>query len=225
MGLLNRYTESRPLDPYPHKQLARILLETDTPELAIPHLEHLDAHEQKTPVYAVELASQYRRLGDLERALEKAHDIPASGNRQVMEAALYLKTGQIDEGLDALEAVYANPPRLAGPLKTIEAIAIASAIAERMDAGRDAEAQRHFDQFRLLFGPDERPALIWALFYLALRDEEKALQLLREGLDRRERELVWLGQMSEFDPLRGRPEFQAIVEEIGVPNARTAVDR
>ncbi len=58
---------------------------------------------------------------------------------------------------------------------------------------------------------------------LDLDDEEKALQILQEGLNRRERELAWLGQMSEFDSLRGRPEFQAIIEEIGVPNARTAV--
>ena len=109
--------------------------------------------------------------------------------------------------------------------KIATALAIAAAIAVHVDEGRDAEVTRHFDQFRSLFGPDERPALIWAAAYLALCDEEKALQLLREGLDRGERELAWLGQMSEFDPLRGHPEFQAIVEEIGVPNARTAGGR
>ncbi len=81
---------------------------------------------------------------------------------------------------------------------------------------------RHLDKFRSLFGPDERPSLLWAVLYLALDDEEKALQILQEGLNRRERELAWLGQMSEFDSLRGRPEFQAIIEEIGVPNARGA---
>jgi tetratricopeptide (TPR) repeat protein len=71
MDLLDRYSKARPVDPFPHKQLARIWLDSPTPELAIPHLEALDAREQKTPVFAFELARQYRSLGDTDRALAK----------------------------------------------------------------------------------------------------------------------------------------------------------
>ncbi len=59
--LLERYSAARPVDPMPHKLLARLLLDGagDGPDGAIPHLEYLDAREQYTPAYAAELARRY----------------------------------------------------------------------------------------------------------------------------------------------------------------------
>jgi lipopolysaccharide biosynthesis regulator YciM len=69
--LLERYAVMRPVDPYPHKKLAQIWLSSDRPEKAIPHLEFLDVREEKSPVYALQLARLYRQQSDLESALAK----------------------------------------------------------------------------------------------------------------------------------------------------------
>lgn len=69
--LLERYAALRPVDPYPHKKLAQIWLNSDTPQRAIPHLEFLDVREEKSPVYALQLARLYRQEGDLDAALAK----------------------------------------------------------------------------------------------------------------------------------------------------------
>ncbi len=69
---LNEYAALRPVDPFPHRWFARYYLDRDDPSQAIEHLEALDAVEEKTPVYAVELAKLYRAAGDLDRAYMKA---------------------------------------------------------------------------------------------------------------------------------------------------------
>lgn len=79
--LINRYAAARPVDPKPHRLLARMYLEAaaaDPANLneqaakAIPHLEFLDQREQKLPTYAMELARRYAALGDLTKAAASA---------------------------------------------------------------------------------------------------------------------------------------------------------
>ncbi|MCA9290228.1 MAG: hypothetical protein KDA25_03810, partial [Phycisphaerales bacterium] len=67
LAALERYATLRPVDPYPHRRLALHYRDSATPEAAIPHLEELDAREQKTPVFALELARLYRATGRLDR--------------------------------------------------------------------------------------------------------------------------------------------------------------
>ncbi|MDX2148355.1 MAG: hypothetical protein SFZ23_12610 [Planctomycetota bacterium] len=81
--LLERYAEARPVDPLPHKLLARLYLDgvkenagdnapESGPVAAIPHLEFLDAREQHTGAFAMELARRYAATGDWTRAWTKA---------------------------------------------------------------------------------------------------------------------------------------------------------
>ncbi len=76
--LLERYAAARPVDPMPHKLLAKLYLGSKSteagagPDAAIPHLEYLDAREQHSAAYAVELARRYASLKDWPRASEKA---------------------------------------------------------------------------------------------------------------------------------------------------------
>lgn len=72
--LLHRCALARPVDPTPHKLLARLYLDGagDGPTEAIPHLEFLDAREQYSAAYAVELARLYWEAGDAGRAKAKA---------------------------------------------------------------------------------------------------------------------------------------------------------
>jgi tetratricopeptide (TPR) repeat protein len=72
VDLLDRYARARPVDPFPHKQLVQLWLESDTPQRAIEHLEALDQREQKSPVFALKLAELYRATGQPQKALEKA---------------------------------------------------------------------------------------------------------------------------------------------------------
>lgn len=79
--LILKYAAARPVDPKPHRLLAKMYLDeaASDPALlgsqaarAIPHLEYLDAREQRTPLYAMELARRYAALGDFTKASAKA---------------------------------------------------------------------------------------------------------------------------------------------------------
>jgi hypothetical protein len=76
--VVERYAMARPMDVLPHKLLADFYLSgageemQRGPERAIEHLEYLDAREQKSAAYAIELSRQYAAGGNLEKASEKA---------------------------------------------------------------------------------------------------------------------------------------------------------
>ncbi len=70
-ALFERYAEARPVDPEPHRILARHYLGQEgdgASERAVRHLAYLDAREQKTPVFAVERSKRLAALGRLEDA-------------------------------------------------------------------------------------------------------------------------------------------------------------
>jgi cellulose synthase operon protein C len=79
--MLLRYAAARPVDPKPHRRLAKMYLDAAKRDparlaadaaLAIPHLEFLDAREQKSPEYAMELARRHAALGAFEAGYAKA---------------------------------------------------------------------------------------------------------------------------------------------------------
>lgn len=76
IDLLERYAKARPVDPLPHRLLAKLALAgqmDDAPGRAIEHLEFLDAHELRSPAYALALAERYARLGRMDEAWAKAY--------------------------------------------------------------------------------------------------------------------------------------------------------
>jgi cellulose synthase operon protein C len=98
--LLERYARARPVDPMPHRHLARLYLASEQPGMAIPHLEYLDAREQNSPAYALELARQYAALGDWDRAGRKAERAtqvsPFDANHREFAASVAIKRGDWD---------------------------------------------------------------------------------------------------------------------------------
>ncbi|MBL8745628.1 MAG: hypothetical protein JNK58_04635 [Phycisphaerae bacterium] len=97
--LLERYAAARPVDPMPHRHLARLYLASGAGEAAVPHLEYLDAREQKSAAYAVELARRYAAEGEFRLALQKAERATQiapfdAGNREVA-AAVAIKAGDL----------------------------------------------------------------------------------------------------------------------------------
>lgn len=69
IAALERFAELVPIAEQPHRLLARHHLAGDDPARAIPHLAFLDAREQHSPVYALELARRTAAIG----AWEEAH--------------------------------------------------------------------------------------------------------------------------------------------------------
>ncbi len=69
---LRLLAEVVPIAEQPNRLLARHLLAGETPAEAIPYLEFLDAREQHSAVYAIELARLYAESGDHRSAMAKA---------------------------------------------------------------------------------------------------------------------------------------------------------
>lgn len=69
LALLERYSAARPVDPFPHRQLAKLYRASDEPALAIPHLAELDLREEKENAYAIEIARLKRADGNAAGAL------------------------------------------------------------------------------------------------------------------------------------------------------------
>ncbi len=72
--LLRTYARLCPVDPMPHRLLAKYELtssEGDASSRAIEHLEFLDAREQHSTSFALELARQYAKLAQWDKAIAK----------------------------------------------------------------------------------------------------------------------------------------------------------
>ncbi len=104
-GLLKHYARARPVDPKPHRLLAKLYLkggalEDAAPERSIPHLEFLDARETRSPIYAIELSRRYAAMGDWDNAWDKAiratRVAPFSASYREFAAAVALKRGDFD---------------------------------------------------------------------------------------------------------------------------------
>lgn len=97
--LLEKYAAIRPVDPMPHRHLARLHLAGQTPEAAIPHLEYLDAREQKSAAYAIELARRYAALSEFGKARAKAERAtqiaPFDPGHREIAAAIAIQAGDL----------------------------------------------------------------------------------------------------------------------------------
>jgi tetratricopeptide (TPR) repeat protein len=126
MPLLEEYAIARPVDPYPHKRLADMWLDSETPDRAIQHLEALDSIEEKTPVYAVKLARLYRSVDDLDRAMEKAtralYINPYHAANRELAAALAIETGDFAAARGHIKALTLLEPSRPQHEKRLRAI-------------------------------------------------------------------------------------------------------
>ncbi len=113
--LLERYAKARPVDPAPHRHLARLYLNSDEPERAVPHLEYLDVREQKSPAFAVELARRYASAMDWERAWAKVQRAtwfaPFDPAYRELAASVAIKRGDLAEAERQVEALMILEPK------------------------------------------------------------------------------------------------------------------
>lgn len=97
---LRAYAAARPVDPWPHRELARAALAANDAAGAIPHLEFVDARTDDDPAIALELARLERGRGNRARALEhatRAARIDAySASTREFAAALAVEAGNLE---------------------------------------------------------------------------------------------------------------------------------
>jgi len=127
--ILERWAEARPVDPSPHRHLARLHLGSDDPEQrrkAIPHLEYLDAREQKTTAYAVELAKLLRGAGNLEQAKGKADRAtqiaPFDADHRELAATVALESGDLASAERHIAALVELEPERTIHQRRLEAV-------------------------------------------------------------------------------------------------------
>lgn len=98
--LIERYRSARPLDPYPHRLLAKIELASDDPTRAIPHLAELDIREEHDNAYAIELARLHRQKGELSEArvsVDRAVRMdPYDAALRELAAAIAVEAGELE---------------------------------------------------------------------------------------------------------------------------------
>lgn len=127
IDLLERLARARPVDPTPHRHLARLRLDAGELEQAVRHLEFLDVREQYSPALAAELSRTHARLGDWDRAWEAAlravRIAPYEGSGREWAATVALKRGDHEAArwqLTALTRLEPDRPEHAERLKALE---------------------------------------------------------------------------------------------------------
>ncbi len=99
----------------PHRHLARLHLNSETPEKAIPHLAYLDAREQHSSAYAVELARRYAAIGDWDGAWSKAiratQIAPFDPAGRELAASVAIQRGDLAEAERLIETLTVLEPR------------------------------------------------------------------------------------------------------------------
>ncbi|MBQ72357.1 MAG: hypothetical protein CMJ67_05570 [Planctomycetaceae bacterium] len=125
--LLDRYAEARPVDPYPHRVLARHHLQEEDAEAVVPHLIELDLRSDKDPGFALEIARQARRIGDRSlafKAAERAARMHAyDPATRELAASCSIEAGRLQDArrhIAALAVLEPQQPRHAKRLQAID---------------------------------------------------------------------------------------------------------
>lgn len=110
---LEAYAKARPVDPWPRRMLAQFALNpvnaATSHEMLIPHLEFLDAREQHSPTWAMELARRYAAIGNQEasnaKALRATRISPYDARPRELAATLALRRGDFEGAHAQLKAL------------------------------------------------------------------------------------------------------------------------
>jgi tetratricopeptide (TPR) repeat protein len=127
LQLVHRYMQARPVDPYPHRILAKLELASDNPTRAIPHLIELDMREEHNNAYAIELARLYRQAGDPGKASDSAERAvrmdPYDAALHELAAAIAIEAGELSlarRHVEALNRIEPGQPRHEARLRKLD---------------------------------------------------------------------------------------------------------
>jgi tetratricopeptide (TPR) repeat protein len=136
--LLERYSKSRPLDPWPHQRLAARAMARSESATARDHLMFLDARADNDPSFALEVARIGRAAKEPKAALiaaERAARIdPYSAPTRELAASCALEAGELDAARIHIFALTMIEPDRAQHRRRLERI-------DELIAKRSASAQ------------------------------------------------------------------------------------
>jgi len=134
--LIESYAAARPIDPMPHRLLAKFWQDQSEHGRAAPHLEFLDAREQYDEVYALALAQHYRVAKDAARAIDKVDRAvninPYFAPHRELAAAIAIEAGDLPRAQRHIVALTILEPDRPQHARRLEAI-------ERMIAEREGQ--------------------------------------------------------------------------------------
>jgi TolB-like protein len=114
-------------------------------------------------------------------------------------------------GARALAPYAGSAFRLPNPLRMVELVeAVQHPTPESIAAAR--ALLREIDRI------GATTSFMLAEYHAMLGDTDTAISLTEQAYEARSPEVIWIGCWIGFDPLRGDPRFDAIVDAIGVPN-------
>jgi len=126
---LERYAKARPVDDEPHRLLAahyRTKSDAASMRRAIEHLEHLDAREQRSAAYAVELTRLRAALGEHDAALRSARRAtqiaPFDADYREVAAAVAIQSADYDAAERHLRALIEIEPDRPRHQRRLEAL-------------------------------------------------------------------------------------------------------
>jgi serine/threonine-protein kinase len=212
-----RFREAIQLDPQyglAHEWYAEFLNAVGRHPEALAEIQRALEIEPQSLLYHRDVAWHYffqRRypeaVAQLRKTLERDPDYAPA--RTLLGRAL-VANGEFSEGLEQLR-------RVAGALPRPTAL-LFLAYAEAA-SGAEQAARQHLDQ-ALALGPKEYVAPSYvALVYTALGDLPQALAWLERGYETQDSTMVNICEDPRLDPLRDRPEFQALLRKMQFPQA------
>jgi adenylate cyclase len=183
--------------------------------LARIHLaEQLDP--LSVPIHTVVGHTYYlaRRFDEaLQRHLATLEMDPVNLRLHAWMARVYHATGQFEHGLRALEVAIGRVGRRS--LLLVQQGRFLAAL------GRSDEAYRIIEELEGLRQREHVPPLFTAFIHRELGNHEEVLSRLEDALEQRSGHVPFLGVEPSWDPMRENPHFQAIVERLGLPSAKT----
>ena len=119
---LSRYTEARPVDPWPHKQLVKLAFDLDRPDDALGSLQLLEQSDNYTATWSRQLAELHRRAGRLDaaqRAMTRAlHFEPYNAAFRELAATIALQRRDLEAAAFQVESLaILEPDRAAHPTR------------------------------------------------------------------------------------------------------------
>jgi TolB-like protein/DNA-binding winged helix-turn-helix (wHTH) protein/Flp pilus assembly protein TadD len=183
-------------------------------EQALAEAEKAYELDPLSAVVGANLAKILEEMGQYDRAIEQARKTldldPDSGVTHAVLGIVYedkkMYAEAISEYKRALELGGGQPGEVQGLLGYAYAV-----------SGKRADAEKMIAELKTLLPGHKHAALDLAVVSSGLNDKENALYWLEKAREMQVSDLIGIGQDSHFVELRGDRRFQALVQQVGVP--------
>ena len=195
--------------------LAHVLAITGRHNEAIELTEHYARQDPTMGRSHLEVANRLLDAGQYQKALDRLELAEVNGAEpgQVYDAqgVAYVGLGDFERAVPVLYRAVDARKRDAGSVARL-----AYSLAQ---LGRINEAQLLLDEVRARASAERVPPLTLATAYLAVHQDEIAMELIQQAARDHDREVLMIGSDPFLTRLRTREEFQALIEGFSFPKS------